>query len=190
MKQRAAVCPTKANGKLPSTNETTEHWQIVRLKQIRRPVGPVTVATPLRSLRLCRAARRVSFSHWISCWLIHCCNLLFNCRQLFWRTFNFKEILSGGAVWKESAGGRLSYSQSTARGNARGTRCRGVIQSRPHLSQTDAVLGGEQLGGGGGEGGGEEGRREHTRQGALSTGRPGPRPPPSLCPLISRDQQQ
>lgn len=33
-------------------------------------------------------------------------------------------------------------------------------------------------------------RREHTRQGALSTGGPSQRPPPSRCPLIARDKSR
>lgn len=60
MKDCTAICPTKANRKLPLTNETTEHWQIVLLKQICLPVGPVTMAAPLQPLRLCRAVHRVS----------------------------------------------------------------------------------------------------------------------------------
>lgn len=44
---RKAVCPTKANRKLPLTIEKNQHWQIVLFKQICFPVGPVTVAAPL-----------------------------------------------------------------------------------------------------------------------------------------------
>lgn len=60
MKNCTAICPTKANRKLPLTHEMTEHRQIVLLKQIGLPVGAVTMAAPLESLLLCRAARGVS----------------------------------------------------------------------------------------------------------------------------------
>lgn len=68
------------------------------------------------------------------------------------------------------------------RGKEGKIRCTDWIQSSPHLSCTDAIQSGEQLGGGGG------GEKEHRRQGGLSMSCWNQRPSCSLRWLISRNE--